>query len=162
MKCASCGKELAAGAKFCPACGTSTAPAPIVPEPTPEPVPEFVYEPAPEPTPIPEFVYEPAPEPAKKAAPAPVIPAPVAAKPEVKLLGPWGYFGLQILFSIPVIGFILLIVFSFDNSHLNRRNFARSYWCGLIIWLILIVVLFVILAATGVLADLSELIQSAM
>ena len=142
MKCVSCGKELADGAKFCPACGTSTAPTPIVPEPAPEP-----------------FV-EPIPEPVK-VAPAPVkaAPAPVAAKPEVKLLGPWGYFGLQILFSIPVIGFILLIVFSFDNSHLNRRNFARSYWCGLIIWVILMVVLFVILAATGVLADLSELLQ---
>ena len=140
--CANCGTPLSAEQAFCPACGTSTAPTPIVPEPAPEP-----------------FV-EPIPEPVK-VAPAPVkaTPAPVAAKPEVKLLGPWGYFGLQILFSIPVIGFILLIVFSFDNSHLNRRNFARSYWCGLIIWVILMVVLFVILAATGVLADLSELLQ---
>ena len=52
---------------------------------------------------------------------APVAPAPK----EVKLLGPWGYFGLKILFSIPLVGFILLIVFSLDNKHLNRRNFAR-------------------------------------
>ena len=44
-------------------------------------------------------------------------------------LGAWAYFGYMILFSIPVIGFILLIVFSFNNSNINRRNFARSYWC---------------------------------
>jgi len=143
MKCVSCGNDLIATAKFCPVCGTAVAPAPA-------PAPEPVFEPIPEP--IPEPV---------KAAPAPAkaAPAPVAAKSDVKLLGPWGYFGLQILFSIPLVGFILLIVFSLDNSHLNRRNYARSYWCGLIIWVILMVVLFVILAATGVLADLSELLQ---
>lgn len=32
-----------------------------------------------------------------------------------KPLSPWAYFGYNILFSIPVIGFILLIVFSFCN-----------------------------------------------
>lgn len=45
-----------------------------------------------------------------------------------KPLSPWKYFGLEILYSIPIIGFIFLIVHSFSDN-INRRNFARSYWC---------------------------------
>ena len=48
-------------------------------------------------------------------------------------LSPWAYFGLQILFAIPIVGFIFLIIFSCNGSNINRRNFARSYWCSLII-----------------------------
>lgn len=48
-------------------------------------------------------------------------------------LSPWSYFGLSILFMIPFVGFVFLIVFSFNGSNINRRNFARSYWCSLII-----------------------------
>ncbi len=56
-------------------------------------------------------------------------------------LGAWAYFGYGILFNIPVVGFVLLIIFSLDNSNINRRNYARSYWCLYIIIFILIVVL---------------------
>ena len=40
-------------------------------------------------------------------------------------IGAWGYFGYQILFSIPIVGFILLIVFALSDENINRRNFAR-------------------------------------
>ena len=46
-----------------------------------------------------------------------------------KPLSPWAYFGLSILFSLPVVGFIFLIIFSVSDANINRRNFARSYWC---------------------------------
>ncbi len=50
----------------------------------------------------------------------------------------WGYFGYELLFSIPCIGFILLIVFSVGGTkNVNLRNFARSYFCFLIVLLIL-------------------------
>ena len=62
---------------------------------------------------------------------------------EYKPLSPWTYFGYSILFNIPVIGFILLIVFSLDNSNINRRNYARSYWCWLVIFIILVVILII-------------------
>ena len=65
-------------------------------------------------------------------------------------MGPWAYVGWQLLFSIPLVGFILLIVFSFDNSNLNRRNFARSYWCGLLVALGLAVVLGILAAVIGI------------
>ena len=88
---------------------------------------------------------------------APVA-APAAPK-EAKLLGPWGYFGLKILFSIPLVGFILLIVFSFDNKHLNRRNFARSYWCDLILRLVVAIVVAIILSATGVFQQFADFLN---
>lgn len=70
---------------------------------------------------------------------------------EYRVLSPWAYFGYSILFAIPLIGFILAIVFAFDNSNLNRRSFARSYFCGLLIAVILIV-LFVVLVGAGMFA----------
>ena len=75
---------------------------------------------------------------------------------EVKLLGPWAYFGLQLLFSIPLVGFILLIVFSFDNRNLNRRNYARSYWCSLILALVISIITVIILATTGAFETLAS------
>lgn len=65
-------------------------------------------------------------------------------------LSPWEYFGLTILFSIPVIGIICMIVMALSNSNINRRNFARSYFCTLAIAIILIIVLTV----TGVLTKM--------
>ncbi|MBR5223478.1 MAG: zinc-ribbon domain-containing protein [Clostridia bacterium] len=55
-------------------------------------------------------------------------------------LSPWAYFGLQILFSIPIVGFIFLIIFSCKKSNINRRNFARSYWCSLILVAVILVI----------------------
>ena len=59
-----------------------------------------------------------------------------------KPLSPWAYFGLSILFSLPVVGFI----FSVSDANINRRNFARSYWCIYVI----IAVAAVVAVASGV------------
>ena len=66
-------------------------------------------------------------------------------------LSPWSYFGLQILYSIPIVGFIFLIIFSFKKSNINRRNFTRSYWCGLIIAgaILAIILIFMLLLGAG-------------
>ena len=69
---------------------------------------------------------------------APATPVVTNVVPEEnRPLSPWAYFGLQILFSIPIVGFVFLIVFSCSGANINRRNFARSYWCGLLIVAIL-------------------------
>ncbi len=68
---------------------------------------------------------------------------------EYKPLSPWAYFGYSILFSIPLVGFILLIVFSLDNSNINRRNFARSYWCTLILLVIIFIILIIFVSTIG-------------
>ena len=59
-----------------------------------------------------------------------------------KPLSAWAYFGYQLLFAIPLVGFILLIVFSFNDENINRRNFARSYFCSLLIGTIIVVIMF--------------------
>ena len=61
-------------------------------------------------------------------------------------LSPWAYFGYSLLFSIPVIGLIFLLIYSFDDSRINRRNFARSYFCVIA----LVLIISGILAVTGV------------
>ena len=68
---------------------------------------------------------------------------------EFQPISMWGYFGYQILFMIPIIGFILLIVFALGGTkNVNLKNSARSYFCVTII--VLVVVL--IIAAMGGLA----------
>ena len=71
-----------------------------------------------------------------------------------KPLSAWSYFGYQLLFSIPLVGFILLIVFSFSNDNINRRNFARSYFCSYLI----LAVIFAILLVLGLGSYLTELV----
>ncbi len=63
---------------------------------------------------------------------------------KLRPLSPWEYFGYSILFNIPFIGFILLIVFSIDDSNINRRNYARSFWCIYVLVLIILVILLLI------------------
>lgn len=61
---------------------------------------------------------------------------------DYKPIGMWGYLGYEILFSIPLVGFILLLVFSFGGTkNVNLRNFARSYFCFLIIAVVLILII---------------------
>ena len=60
----------------------------------------------------------------------------------------WGFWGYGLLFSIPVIGFIFLVIYSLSDANICRRNFARSYFCTLVLALII----FLILLETGVLA----------
>lgn len=88
----------------------------------------------------------PAPQPQPQyAAPQYVAPQPAAIPEQNRPLSPWAYWGLQILFAIPIIGFIFLIIFSINGSNINRRNFARSYWCTFV----LVAIIFFILLVTG-------------
>ena len=149
MKCFFCGKELPDNAHICTACGSPMgridptkpqAAAPTFTPPTPAPAPI-----------VPPAASQP------QAAPQPQVVMPAA--PQQKLLGPWAYFGLQLLFSIPLVGFILLIVFSLDDNNLNRRNFARSYWCALIVGFALFalaLILIVVLGGTDLLEEIAR------
>ena len=132
MTCPSCGSELAAGSQFCTSCGAA-----IKTEQTP---------------PMPSHIAPPPPPVSPETSAAAKLPA------QYKPLGAWAYFGLQLLFSIPVVGFVFLIVFSFSGANINRRNFARSYWCKLVIGLVILLLVMILLSATGIgAALLSEL-----
>lgn len=69
--------------------------------------------------------------------------------PEFKPLGAWAYFGLTILFSIPILGLLFLIIFAFSDANINRRNYARSYFCMFVFILVLLAISFF----TGVLTE---------
>ena len=67
-------------------------------------------------------------------------------------LSPWSDFGLGILYSLPLVGWIFLIVHAIGSANLNRRNYARSYFCVYVMAIILIA----ILAVTGTLSGLGQ------
>ena len=79
---------------------------------------------------------------------------------EYKPISMWGYLGYEILFSIPVIGFICLIIFSFAPSNKNVKNFARSYFCVAIIAVVIIIVLFAIGIATNSVEELLDVVSN--
>ena len=158
MFCPNCGKEAPDGMKFCSACGAKIA-APQAFDPEPEPIPE--PEPVPEPVrpvqPTPPPVYVNNPQPTQQPIviqQAPITKESLPAK--FRPLSAWAYFGYSILFAIPIVGFIFLIIFSFSSANINRRSYARSYWCGLILILIIVGIILLIAAMTGGVAALFD------
>lgn len=123
MLCKNCNTQIEDNARFCHACGAD-ATADNQPVVTPVSVPE---------------------QPVRSQITVDDLPE------HLRPLSPWSYFGLQILYSIPIIGFIFLIIFSFKKSNINRRNFTRSYWCGLIIAgaILAIILIFMLLLGAG-------------
>ena len=62
---------------------------------------------------------------------------------EGKYITAWGYFWLNVLFCIPVIGFISLIICSFSKRNTNLRNYARSFFVTIlaiiVIWIVMVI-----------------------
>lgn len=103
---------------------------PPAPQPEPViPVPQPVQaapasQPAPQPRPV-----QPAPQPQTYQQPVPPVSQPaIAQKPEkVNPLSAWKFIGILLLEGIPVIGFIMILVWSFGKSfNKNTRSYARA------------------------------------
>lgn len=69
--------------------------------------------------------------------------------PEYRPLSAWAYFGLTLLYSIPVIGWIFLIVFAISGGNINRRSHARSFFCMYLV----VIIAFIVMKLTGVTAQ---------
>ena len=52
---------------------------------------------------------------------------------EYRPLSSWNYFGRCILYTIPVIGWIFLLVHAINGKNRHGRSFARSYFCALLV-----------------------------
>ncbi|MBQ2603314.1 MAG: zinc ribbon domain-containing protein [Oscillospiraceae bacterium] len=158
MKCPKCGAEVAAGSRFCTSCGQSMAAS----QPAPAPA---AAQPAPAPVSAPAAAQQPV---RQYAAPQQQYAQPQQqyAQPQYNIynnmsvteanlpaqykpLSPWAYFGLSLLFAVPIVGLVFLIVFSFNNNNINRRNFARSFFCMLLIAAIIFVIVLVISLILG-------------
>lgn len=66
---------------------------------------------------------------------------------EYNPIGMWGYFFYELLFMIPIIGWVICVCCAFMADNHNLRNFARSQFC----WIILYIITLCILAGLGLL-----------
>ena len=66
-----------------------------------------------------------------------------------KPISSWGYVGLMILYTIPVLGIIFLLIHAFRGKNINVRNFARSYIIQFVIVFVGYIVL-IVLALLGI------------
>lgn len=116
MYCDNCNREIPDDSKYCPLCGAKMRPRrESYGQPRRDSQPIY-YQPL-------QYTEDTIPE-------------------EWKPITMWGYFGYELLFCIPVVGFILLLVFSFGGTqNHNLKNFARSYFCLLIVLAIAAVVI---------------------
>ena len=71
--------------------------------------------------------------------------------PELRPLSPWTYFGLEILYTLPVIGWIFLICHAVGSANINKRNFARSFFCVYVV----VILLAILLGVSGVFSGLT-------
>lgn len=53
-----------------------------------------------------------------------------------KPVGAWGYFWRNVLYSIPVIGWIVLLVTAISGKNIVARSYARSFFAALLVLLI--------------------------
>lgn len=91
----------------------------------------------------------------KQKSSMPMPDGPQPAEPP-HYIRPIGYILYNILFSIPLIGLIMLIIFSVSDKKINRRNYARSFLLVILITLILGIVLAIVLFATGAVDAIKE------
>lgn len=73
---------------------------------------------------------------------------------ELQPMSPWKYFWLSVLYSIPVLGFIFLIIHSISSANINRKNFALSHFCILALALIIFVIVLIVAGGTAGLSAL--------
>ncbi len=144
MFCENCGTQCADNLSTCPNCGAAL---------------KSPYQAGPAPA-GPAAPTGPAPQTHPGSSPAPAIArggsnTAMNIPPEYTPITMWGYFGYKFLFAVPVVGLILLIVFAVSAQNKNLKNFARSYFCDLIIACVITAIVLVILLATGSFAALT-------
>lgn len=69
-------------------------------------------------------------------------------------LTPWEYFGLTLLFCVPIVGLVFLVFFSVSKKNENRRTYARACCLMMAFLAIIIGILFLTGVATDVLEKL--------
>ena len=77
---------------------------------------------------------------------------------EYKPISAWGYFGYNLLFGIPLVGFIFLCVFALGGTNnVNLRNYARSFFCALLLALIFAIIIGILVAVFGVTYNIANM-----
>ena len=128
--CTNCGATLNDDARFCTECGATLEAAAAQPAAAaaPPPPPPQAAAPVMQAAPPPQAAPA-AEKPKKKKKERPVYEDYDAPAPGSKYapISTWGYIGISLLACIPIVGFILLIVWAFGGCRkINKRNFARA------------------------------------
>lgn len=138
--CTECGKEIADGIAFCTECGTPAPKEEAAQQPVKEPVTATVTAQVAQAPAQPQPSYQ---QPAQQSYQQQTY-APTAAPQEIKpkggkygVVGTGAYFGLMLLFAIPVIGWIACIIMAFAPKNENIKHFAKA----MMIWIIIGIVL---------------------
>ncbi len=124
--CQNCGNEINPGKTFCTKCGAPTADSAAYNDAANQNT---------QPAYAPTQNYS-----AAVNQPANYIPE------EYKPMSAWAYFGYSLLFSIPIVGLIVNLVLCFSKTNINKRNYARSFWC----WYVIVAAAIIIAAVSGV------------
>ena len=146
--CLNCGAAMEDSARFCKECGTAVettaAPPPAAPAPAPVTPPQASY----------SAPYAAPPQPVR---PAPsYAPAQQAAWPPV---GIGAYIGMMIVSGIPLIGFIMLLVWSFGSQvNPSKKNYARAVLILMLIGVALSILLWSVMIP--IITDLIDTINS--
>ena len=75
-----------------------------------------------------------------------------------KPISTWGYFGYEVLFAIPIIGFIVLIIFALGGTqNQNLKNFARSKFCIILVLLVIMGIIFILTGAAYLFENLPNI-----
>ena len=137
--CENCGSEIRLGFAFCTECGAKA----------PEEIkPEVVQEPTPTPVPAPASASAP-----KQQTPAPTaVPSDDAPAKGSKYepISTWGFVGILLLMCLPIIGFILVIVWACGGcTKINKRNLSRAYLIFMAIGLVISIIIGIIVGITA-------------
>ena len=78
-----------------------------------------------------------------------------------KPISAWGYLGFQLLWAIPVVGWLLWLCAALFAKNQNKKNFARSYFCAFVLLLIVAVIMvaLVFVAQTLGIVDINALLN---
>ncbi|MBR6513420.1 MAG: hypothetical protein IKT46_01170 [Clostridia bacterium] len=146
MYCSQCGTRLDQRTGICPNCGLEHEIPNNIPHIKENPTPDNTYQSHNQ-----QYYYQSSGE---WSSPEYTYPNHRAAITEEELpaqykpLGTFSYVLLMLLYSLPLVGFIFLIIHSLDESNINRRNYARATFCwmaiGIAICLIFILLFFVL------------------
>ena len=139
MRCTSCGAELPEGTTFCTSCGAKVATAQPT-QPSYDPNQNFQ-----QPVNSNQNTYAGYNQPYQQQ----IQPMTMQQFPQMTTMedttpiSPWGYIGYNILFSIPIVGLVMLFVYSFgSNTNVNLKNYARSF----LLMMLIVVIIYVVIA----------------
>ena len=63
----------------------------------------------------------------------------------------WGHVGYSVLWAIPVVGWIIWLCVCLFSRNQNKKNYARSKFCGLVFLALIAIVAVVGFVAAGLL-----------